>query len=534
MRKDAARVFALLALVFALLAVFVPVAKATDTVPLNGSFVGLGDWGWWTGSAYDTGNTAPGDGGGSCKTYDQSGALQNQCWSKPFNVSASSHLYFQGKVATGGDPIRVKVADYINGAAETNPCTYSATTSWASYDCNLSAYAGHDILVRFDDYNWGSGHYAWFDAVSASYASNYYNRSEGNQNGSFYSGLWGWASVFGGYNAAWDGATGHNGNGALKNAGYGGFRVTSRPVTISSASWGLWAKSSSSDNTIGVKWLPMDGSGGAVDLVGGTGLTDNDSITWDHFTWSMSAYVGQTGVFIITNGAVWGTLWVDDICPSGGCFEGTPTPTPTLTPTPVTPGVYGQNTPLPFDWSKYPTPAPYPSFPPFPTAIYSAGTAQPVTINGGSPIPVYLVTPLATQLPYSTAIYGKDTPMPYLNVATATPSFTPLPLAATSGGSMSGATTVPNQPNFANPQSNSNLAFGSGSDTSSPVDIVIVQTDLVYNFSFLYPILPNSTWIIHYIYPSHFKFAGIDLMTGILGIGAVWFAVFLIRRLQKR
>ena len=94
---------------------------------------------------------------------------------------------------------------------------------------------------------------------------------------------------------------------------------------------------------------------------------------------------------------------------------------------------------------------------------------------------------------------------------------------------------VVDSPNFANPQSNNNLQFSTSSgDTSSPVDIVIAQEDLDYNFGALYPLLPNVEYLIHYYYPTTFKFAGIDMMPGILGIGAVWFGVFLIRRLQKR
>jgi hypothetical protein len=186
---------------------------------------------------------------------------------------------------------------------------------------------------------------------------------------------------------------------------------------------------------------------------------------------------------------------------------------------------YGVGTPLPVDWSQFPTQAPYPTFPPFPTAIYGLGTPVPITgsvsitgsvrIDDATPVRVEIVTtPTNTPTPFPT--------MPSLEQLVAGISVS----TPTSGQRL--------PPVYNDPSQVSPMVFTVGGlPGSNPVRVQICEELMDTQFSFPYTFIPILNVKMHYLYLCEFVYGGIDMLRPTLGFATVWFLVILVRRVYQ-
>ena len=77
------------------------------------------------------------------------------------------------------------------------------------------------------------------------------------------------------------------------------------------------------------------------------------------------------------------------------------------------------------------------------------------------------------------------------------------------------------------------MLFRSGSATN-PVDFAIDQVDLSFGIRGIPGITDGFNVVIHYIWPTAFSFAGIDLLPGLQALAAVFVLVTIVRQLQER
>lgn len=510
-------------LVVGLVAVsLVPGSVYAVSVPINGCFTtNFNGWGrfssdtWWSAAGHGTCGAA------QLRGFDE-GIISNA-----FVPASGSSLTFWA-MSGGTNPFRIRIYNF-----DTNLISESAdqatTTSYAQWTVDMSPYAGGNIAVGF--MRVGGSTDIFISDVNVTNASNQSGQQFRYFNGRFIGSAAGW--VFqDSSKLSFDGTAGHAAPGSLsKTFGYwGSFYSLSRNVVVDDNTVSVWVyQASGADKRVRIDVMPMDGSAAR------TGIFDSGWIApvgWTQKTADVTAYNGKEVFWFVGLENADTTFSADDFCPLSGCIDA-PTPTPTTLATATAgptlpPGgfPYGAGTPLPIDWSNFPTPVPYPTFPGFPTPIYGAGTPMPVIINGGSPIPVYLVTPFPTQIPYPTRL-ATWTPIP---------THTPIPTLPNTGSvptvvqvAMPYATL-----SFENPGAKPNLVFG-GSDTTPPVVFELshlVMGPLSLNLSSVN--LPNITVTINYYYISSFSYLGIPLLTGFSGVGAVWLFVWIVKRVRTR
>jgi hypothetical protein len=222
---------------------------------------------------------------------------------------------------------------------------------------------------------------------------------------------------------------------------------------------------------------------------------------------------------------------------------------------------YGAQTPIPIDWLRYPSPVPYPTFPAWPTPDWSAfptaisnvtnnNTTNNTTSNttnnnsyGGIGNATINVTGGLT-LNMTPFPYGAGTPIPMYDASTRTP--TPTPVLQSQAIQRLAWQSAPSTPQFyinpASPASAGDLSVGSGTNSSSPFDLVMTEELIYFDFLFSdlgYPYttitfgLPDWYFTIHYKYPTKFIFAGQDLLNQVYAIMSLFYFVTCLAIIRK-
>jgi len=204
---------------------------------------------------------------------------------------------------------------------------------------------------------------------------------------------------------------------------------------------------------------------------------------------------------------------------------------------------YGLSTPMPVIVNNFPTSVPYPTFPPFPTAISNVtnnNTTNNTTNNYGSSGSgtTIVISGNATVMAFP---YGAGTPVPVSRWYDATPRPTMVSMnswGGTQANRDSGAGAL--NYNF-NPSTVPNLVL----DPSAPAPAF---SDLFgLNFvgeSWDFDLLPSSLASqlnmnpirveLDYIRPVSLMFAGIDILPWLYGLGAAWIFAMVLQFIRKR
>ncbi len=505
---------------------------AQGAVPLNGDF-SSGMTGWvnldggctlyTTSSQYHSGSPSLGGAySGTCLLTD------GVVISSPVSVGVSAQLSFW-VLHSGCGRYRVGIYNWTERiwrqADYRDDCT---NVGWTGKYFDLSADAGSWVSVVVV----ANGSTAeWFDDFSISnssqvYPGQWHNGEFSVQSGAAYwiirgavnGGGQGWTNFCGGSGNSVSGFVEGVGNpeGSLcvpggNEVGVAQASIASMPFQLSS-DWWNWNYKCASGNVNGVLYAYSTGIGMPL---GGSLVCDG---SWKSMQVNIPGWSGRwvSIGYYQNNGLSIGT-YLDNLCPQAGCVGGTPTATPVPTNTPFNAG-----TPVPIGvptefWSSYPTMVAFP---------YGVGTDVPVYFR--TPQPVYLTTPVV----FPTEIYGKDTPAPVLVQKSPTPTFTPIAPPANPGGSVVQVyPTMISRPNegpgiHLTPETNYNL--------ESPFSLNVRQW--AADVAFAGGMIPGLNMTIHYRidYIDTFRFAGIDLMPYLQGLGAVFFFVFVVRQIQSK
>lgn len=511
------------------------VVSAQSSVPNNGTFSGSLS-GWWSLS----GSTSSGiwlssDGVGGNGSFQNTGDSIDLV-SSPFVPSGSSAVSWYFKHPSGGGCYRVGVLDWEGVALTWLMSEYcSLASTWTDAGVSLASYSGKVVSLVFHsrDGDWR------FDSVYVSSASNADVGLPKNSTLSVDSHFWYGTSA--------------NGNGWLVSGGNPGGRYYSQNNGGSARTFvypfrggGSWTFDVYGDNPLSDSMTPTVAVY-VFDLSAPSDLTHqtlagayNYPLSWTTRSLDLSAYAGKNVAVYFDHSYHSGSarIYFDNFLCVSGCYS-VNTPTPTVGGFP-----YGVGTPLPVDWSQFPTQAPYPTFPPFPTAVYGPGT----------PVPVIQVTPFPTQLPHATPIYDRDTPIPILwPTATRTATFVPVPTVS------SGVVADPlAQVDFRNANiqyvdplpvrgGSGSSGFCDGSEAFGPclgptssdvVDVHFARKTYDYTIYNIWGFdrlgLPNMGVRFHILYPDRLVYAGINLLAPIYGLAGMFFLVFVLRTLQKR
>jgi hypothetical protein len=494
-------------LLFLLLLFFAPLVLAQGYTIDNGSFhTGLEGWlnngQWsWANSGYDANS-------GSARTTDY------MAWiiSDAFTAGANSSLTWAEKTDSGACTMRVWLLNY-NTNSRINYGDFAVTSTWQQFTYDLSNYAGKTLSVMFELQTWGCS--TNLDAVSVSNIA----APAVLYSGDFPSSPYGWVEWGG--NGTFSTQFGHNAVGSIDAPGYGGGNYLCVPFTLRQSAWQVYYYNNGQ--------FRLD----ILDMTAGTRTTLRNTYQGQNGVWSLDSFAlnpylhHKVRFFGFFEGTGAGSLFVDELCPTEGCDKWTYTPTPTATSAGGFPYSYG--TPVPIDWSQFPTQVPFPTFPPyptqipFPTPIYGPGTPQPIT----GTVKIDDTTPVAVKIDDRTPVrvsIGPD------------PNYTPQ-VPGNWSGSVSSSAPKPGMgiPTLISSPAQSTIEYGQAGSATNPINFHIAQEDWVTPCLNFNPFgIPCLTMTIHYLYPDQFNLVGIDILPGLYSLAAAFFLVFLLRQLQAR
>lgn len=338
-------------------------------------------------------------------------------------------------------------------------------------------------------------------------------------NGSFDGSAWGWSFVSTQSYYTTMNCRSANGCVVLRLGGGNSSMIYSSPVLAGTSIKAYAGDYDEFDiGVIRVSWVSMQGDGITTILqnawsVGntyGVGFTTNIPVT---ITGDLGQFVFQT---TDTSNVM---VYLDDVTCATCLVPGFP---------------YGLNTPIPIDWTRYPTPLPYPTFPPFPTAIQqitnnTTNTTNNTTNNYGSSGSGTTIVVSGTGQTINAFPYGEGTPVPIMNPTprvTAIAARMDLVSVGSVGrsyntGGMSGVIPV-------------NVSSGG---TSQPSAVAVEERPL----SICLPSevaqiisLPQLCWNISVWSVTGWTVAGIDLLPWFSVVLVALFIVFILRQLQER
>ena len=534
-----------LGLVLAICLAVVPaVVHSASSAPANGCFVGgLQDWVMLGNASYQIA------GHGSC------GAAKLHYWggngqvlSEPF-VTLNGQLTFWEKSMANGGTLTVYVKNWYSYVV-TQIYNASASADWTSHTVAVGGDGTQKLSVWFQVTGGDTVTDIAVSDISLDNGSNTPANIPQYINGDFSSNLRNWTDLYGGWSA--DATTGHTSppDATTNNNPYDNRNtIGSIPfiLTTGQTSWTVWSKSR---NGLYGYVQALDGSGTWTQIL-------NDATTcsdWCSNSFSLSSYLGSIVVLKFNEQGGWGNLYLDDICPAGGCLgwtnPPTPTPSPTvpLTATPIATWVgggnfpYGPGTPIPIDWSKFPTVPPYPTFPPFatqlpyPTPLYGLGTPQPITgsVTISGTVKIDDRTPVRVKVDDSTPVAVKvDDRTPVRVMFGNGPNYTAVPWQ-NAGGEQRAPAAGAVLPTMISSPSQSHIEYGQGGSSANPLNFHLQQVDYYFGGVGVQPLGLSFNLLIHYYYPDAFSLAGIDILPGIYGLAAVYVLVTIIRQLQAR
>lgn len=234
--------------------------------------------------------------------------------------------------------------------------------------------------------------------------------------------------------------------------------------------------------------------------------------------------------------------------------------------------LYGAMTPLPIDWSNFPTPVPYPTFPAFPTPDWSgfptiqASNYTTNTTNnnnqtynttnnttGGTTNNQFYISGTLQYTSTNQFPYGAGTPIPVsMNGGTPIPTMVSMasqniPSAVSMSSASSLASTITDGFDFASiPGGGSPLVLGGGTNHSAPIVVNWAQNDLVFQpcgfglvQKFYADLLSSANNVclnykFHVLYLDSFIFAGYDILPLFYSVAWAWYFVFLVSMLRRR
>jgi len=506
-------------------------ARAFDSGVLNGCFTtNLSGWGRWSN---DTWWSAAGH--GTCGAAQLRG-YDSGIFSNAFIPTGTASVTFWAH-SGGVSPFRWRIHNWSSNQI-TDSADQATTTNYEQWTVDLSAYSGSLISVGM--YRVGGSTDILISDVVVTNATSSSGVLWKYGNGRFLTDASGW--VFGSpARSSYDGTTGHTVAGSIKHAapGWGEQYHLQRNYVVDDNTLSVWYYAASGvDKRVRIYVMPMDGSSTFV------GVLDTGWVAptvWTQATANVTSWNGKEVFWLVTLENSDTDFWFDEFCPLPGCVD-YPTPTPTMTPTSAitataTPGGGGGSTP---DWTGFPTQIPYPTFPPYPTAIYGQGTPQPITgsVTISGTVKIDDSTPVRVKIDDSTpvVITGTvkiDDRTPVRVALGPDPNYTAVPYTNYSGGVGIGGPSSP-LPTVIMSPGQSTISLGQAGSSENPFQFTLGQQDIDAPQVNIGVLGINYILRVHYIWPTALVMAGIDMLPGLSGLAGAFVLTMILRQLQAR